>query len=121
MTAAGDEPRPCLGCSYERAGRENAEEMLGELRVALANRGLAWVPSPTVGECGEIVSLERAAEIAEQAKVEWVRLLADVGAVPGGPSPESLCRMCQRPFSPTHDAFAPGPTARHPFAPAGWR
>src|SRR3954469_2396840 len=25
------------------------------------------------------------------------------------------CRTCQRPFSPTHDADAPGPTTRHPY------
>ena len=26
-----------------------------------------------------------------------------------------LCRSCGRPFSPTHDVDAPGPTSRHPF------
>jgi hypothetical protein len=29
------------------------------------------------------------------------------------------CRMCGRPFSPSHDISAPGPTARHPFVPVG--
>lgn len=28
-----------------------------------------------------------------------------------------VCRMCGRPFSPTHDENAPGPTSRHPFKP----
>lgn len=32
-----------------------------------------------------------------------------------------LCEICTRPFSPTHDADAPGFTSRHTFTPAGSR
>lgn len=35
--------------------------------------------------------------------------------------PVVLCEICARPFSPTHDANAPGFTSRHTFAPAGSR
>jgi hypothetical protein len=29
--------------------------------------------------------------------------------------PRHVCRSCGRPFSPTHDASAPGPNVRHPY------
>jgi hypothetical protein len=46
-------------------------------------------------------------------------------AAPGAPDPAPTepadaahCKSCGRPFSPSHDTTAPGPTARHPFQPA---
>lgn len=32
-------------------------------------------------------------------------------------TPVYLCRTCGRPFTPTHDTNAPGPTSRHPYDP----
>lgn len=30
------------------------------------------------------------------------------------------CQACGRPYSPDHDAAAPGPTVRHPFTRPAW-
>lgn len=40
---------------------------------------------------------------------------------PAVPLPTGVCRACKRPFSPTHDANAPGPTSRHDFTPQATR
>lgn len=51
-------------------------------------------------------------------------LVQNMLAETGKPSTEAPtesgtpCRACGRPYSPTHDAAAAGPTARHPFKPA---
>ena len=38
------------------------------------------------------------------------------------PAPDTRpCRACGRPFSPTHDSSAPGPTVRHPYVPVPTR
>lgn len=50
-----------------------------------------------------------------------VRLFVPITNREPGPPPEGLCRACGRGFSPTHDASAPGPTARHPFTPRATR
>lgn len=34
------------------------------------------------------------------------------------PSGARVCRSCGHPFSPTHDASAPGPNVRHPYNPS---
>jgi hypothetical protein len=58
----------------------------------------------------------QAIELADELRA---RALVISPALAGAavPQPPAPCRSCGRPFSPSHDAEAPGPTARHPFAP----
>jgi hypothetical protein len=56
------------------------------------------------------------ADEAETSRKSWpdpirTRTTADMGSQ----MMAAPCRSCGRPFSPTHDGGAPGPTSRHPF------
>jgi hypothetical protein len=50
-----------------------------------------------------------------------VRLFAPITNRLPDPTPSGKCRACKRPFSPTHDINAPGPTTQHPFTPQATR
>lgn len=60
----------------------------------------------------EIARLDPAAIRAAHEAIED-RVLARLHPPAG-----RVCRSCGRPFSPTHDASAPGPKVRHPYNPS---
>ena len=104
--------------------------------AALARAGLLANP-------GELAALRTVAELARErtglldtdAARPLLAALAKLDALPAPPPGEDFvvrtrttadmgsrlmaapCRSCGRPFSPTHDSGAPGPTSRHPFMP----
>ena len=104
--------------------------------AALARAGLLANP-------GELAALRTVAELARErtglldtdAARPLLAALAKLDALPAPPQGEDFvvrtrttadmgsrlmaapCRSCGRPFSPTHDSGAPGPTSRHPFMP----
>ena len=48
----------------------------------------------------------------------WLAIRTRTTADMGSHLMAAPCSSCGRPFSPTHDSGAPGPTSRHPFMPA---
>lgn len=52
------------------------------------------------------------------AAIQLTDAVDRLSAAPADDTAAPICRACGRPFSPTHDADAPGPTVRHLFMPA---
>jgi hypothetical protein len=74
--------------------------------------GVPWLEP----ELGAVYAALDAAP-AETGEQLAARLTDRMRARDAAESGEAVCRSCGRPFSPTHDASAPGPTSRHIFKP----
>lgn len=90
----------------------------------LAEPGAVSLPPEQVAALRAL--LARDADGDPNARGELVgHLAALLDASPAGPQPAGetegdemggdVCRTCRRPFSPSHNVNAPGPTVRHPF------